>query len=130
VLLALAQAKEPSQYLDSLFACSPLLAAAAVAECATPAVSAQEQAIHACLRGIDAGEESARSAALALLRKVRGIQEEKFITSLESRLGTGPHGGGRGRSRVGDGRHCCGNSGPGTASLDLEHVSSGCRLLK
>jgi hypothetical protein len=86
ILLAIAQQKEPSAYLEELFRSDPLLAATAVTECPTPSIIFQERSIVACLDGIDKNENASRSAAVSILRKVKGQQEEKFINELETRL--------------------------------------------
>jgi hypothetical protein len=53
ILLAIAQQREPAPFLKRLFEGNPLLAAEAVAECPTPPLAFQEQAIDACLSAID-----------------------------------------------------------------------------
>lgn len=90
ILLTAAQQREPTQLLEKLFLDDPLLAAAAVAECATPSTALQERAIDACLRAVDDGDKSVSTAIVSLLRKVRDPLEETFCQSLEKRLSSSP----------------------------------------
>ncbi|MDP2321482.1 MAG: NACHT domain-containing protein [Acidobacteriota bacterium] len=69
ILLAVAQQREPTAYLEALFLFDSFLAAAAVAECPTPSSVLQKRAVEACLRGIDKMETSVTGALVPLLRK-------------------------------------------------------------
>ncbi len=86
ILLAVAQQREPTAYLESLFTFDSFLAAAAVAECPTPSSVLQRRAVEACLRGIDKMETSVTGALVPLLRKVRGELEQTLVDQLASRL--------------------------------------------
>jgi len=85
-LLAAAQQREPSAFLESLFAADAPLAAVAVAECPTPPVALQRKAMEICLAGIDRGDELIGASVAALLRKLSGELEQEFCRKLEDRL--------------------------------------------
>jgi hypothetical protein len=87
ILLAVAQEKEPTAYLNQLFEVNSVLASSAVAECPAPSLSVRGRAIQCCLDAIDKDHQTAAGAAVALLRKVRADQEIQFVRELESRLG-------------------------------------------
>jgi hypothetical protein len=89
ILLSVAQQREPTPILESLFNNNPLIAASAVAECPTPSTLMQEKAIDACMSSVDSGDKAASSSIILLLRKVEGNIELEFCKKLEDRLGTG-----------------------------------------
>lgn len=86
ILLAVAQQRDPSTWLDALFAANPFLATAAVAECPTPSDAQQRRAVSASIVGIDKADESITGSLVPLLRKVRGAFEEQLCSELERRL--------------------------------------------
>ncbi len=86
ILLAIAQEKEPSFILDRLFAENPLLAAAAVGECPTPSLQAQEKACSIAVEIIDKQSEGSAASIVPLLRKIAPALEESLCTTLETRL--------------------------------------------
>lgn len=86
ILLTVAQQREPTSLLESLFNHSPLLAVAAVAECPTPPISMQSKAIEVCLEYIDSTDKAVGSATVTLMRKVKGDQEIFLLNELEKRL--------------------------------------------
>ena len=86
ILLAVAQQKEPTAYVDLLFSSNPLLAAEAVAESPTPSMALQQRAVESCLRAIDGQATAARTATVRLLRKIKGALEKRLVSELEIRL--------------------------------------------
>ena len=86
ILLAIAQQKEPTEYILKLFDVNPLLAAEAVAESPTPSFALQGRAVDSCLHAIDEQLHAARTATVSLLRKIRGALEDRMISELEGRL--------------------------------------------
>lgn len=86
ILLAVAQQRDPSPWLDALFSVEPFLATSAVAECPTPSSTQQARAVQACLQGIDKNNQSVTAALVPLLRKVKGDLEEQLCKELARRL--------------------------------------------
>ena len=86
ILLAVAQQREPTAWLDALFLINPFLATAAVAECPTPSDAQQRRAVAASIVGIDKADESIAGSIVPLLRKVRGAFEAELCKELERRL--------------------------------------------
>jgi hypothetical protein len=86
ILLAIAQQNEPTTYIEQLFQINELLAAESVAESPTPSLSLQERAIESCIRGIDHGTPTAVVATVSLLRRVRGVLEQRLVEEVEKRL--------------------------------------------
>jgi len=89
VLLAVAQLEEPTLTLEELFRRDAALAAEAVAECPTPSVVMQSRAVLTCTSAIDAGDEAAHRATVALLRKIAPAPEADLLQRLANRLGSG-----------------------------------------
>lgn len=86
ILLTVAQQREPSKIISHLFANDPLLGVAAVAECPTPSIDNQNEAISICLTNIDNKNEAVKGALIPLLRKTRGEIEIVLCSELEKRL--------------------------------------------
>jgi hypothetical protein len=89
ILLTVAQQRDPTPLLEALFRTDALLATTAVAECPTPPTRMQEEAVRACLAGIDSGDKAISSAVVPLLRRIAGRQESILCLALESRLNEG-----------------------------------------
>lgn len=86
ILLTAAQQREPTGLLGKMFGEDALLAAACVAECPTPPLTLQKQAIEAALKGLDTNKEGTSSVLVPLLRKLKGEIENDFCAALEKRL--------------------------------------------
>ncbi len=86
ILLSVAQEKEPTPCLDLLFIKNPLLAAAAVGECPTPSLFAQQKACELAIAIIDRQEEGSSSSIVPLIRKLRTDLEGELCAKLEERL--------------------------------------------
>jgi len=86
ILLHTAQQKDPSELLKCLFKTDPLLAIAAVAECPTPSIKMQNEAITVSLNNIDNKNSAISGSLVPFLRKIRDIIEDSFFIELEKRL--------------------------------------------
>lgn len=86
ILLAAAQQREPSPLLKILIDKIPLLGVAAIAECPTPSISFQSEAISICIKEIDKLNNEVESAIVNLMRKVKGDLETNLLSQLEDRL--------------------------------------------
>lgn len=86
ILLAIAQQRDPNDYLDALFLLDPVLAAAAVAECPTPSLDQQNNAITRCIHEVDSTNDAVKTPIIQLLRKLEGEAEAALVRQLEERL--------------------------------------------
>lgn len=86
LLLCVAQQIDPTKILNYLFLDNPILAVAAVAECPTPSIHAQETAISIGLKLVDEKNEAIKGSIVPLLRKTRGNIEIHLCNELEARL--------------------------------------------
>lgn len=86
--LAIAQQKEPTANIQTIFTVNSLLAAEAVAESPTPSTAMQIRAVGSCLHSIDNRVPGASAASVRVLRKVKGNLEEYLVKELEKRLTT------------------------------------------
>lgn len=86
ILLAIAQAPDPSAYIGELFASAPIIGAMAVAEAPTPSIHLQETAVTLMLGQLDAGDSASELPIVSLLRKVAGRIERELCDELSRRL--------------------------------------------
>ena len=90
VLLSVAQETDPTSTLKAVFRAQPLIGSACVAECATPSLEMQQQAIDVALDALDRKNAAGQAPATALLRKLSGDKEFQLCSELEKRLGREP----------------------------------------
>ncbi|MCJ7483262.1 MAG: NACHT domain-containing protein [Thermodesulfovibrionales bacterium] len=86
ILIAVAQHRDPNPYLDAIFNVDPILGAAAVAECPTPALEQQTKAVKLCLVEVDTMNDAIKTPVVQLLRKLTGKMGNDLEEELEKRL--------------------------------------------
>jgi hypothetical protein len=86
ILLFIAQQKDPTELLTAIIKKDPILAVAAIAECPTPSLAIQNEAVQICLNSIDKKNKAIQGSITPFLRKVKDSVEIKLISELEKRL--------------------------------------------